>query len=323
MHHSYTYSEETAYPLTKVEVSKQVPYESWWRDDSDSEQTVFKSKLVYESATIKIDKQNEEKQPSLLDTHQKESQSNKLHTLMAEKANSKKEILVSLPVDSQKEPSKKRSYSILKTTGSNESLLCQLHWNHTKVLNVLQKFIKQHKVQSLVQARCNCSGDTKEFIEYLVSRHPKLHFLGVHPETEKIKACRHQMHTNALIEFAAKDVMKEVPIGFQLMWNLEGIHDQSYESILRFFIELKKKKYRYVGFLNIPNVSNERVVRKGTYIPVNVRAKPFSFPTPLWTVNQIGYDSQGHCLELLFYQVVQLPNMASDAYLKVFLSWIG
>ncbi|KAK4527781.1 hypothetical protein GAYE_SCF45G5712 [Galdieria yellowstonensis] len=323
-------SESNTFSVT-TRVDKEIPYERWWRDDTDYEQqqqqlscqpasSSSSSSFKVSSETHKVENSVQESTKPSTSPITKPANKENVAKNPKSRGNEKSAVASKAPSNEKKnkrEPTSKEQIASITCEDSYFSL------NESKVSLMLGKFIKQYRIESLVQGRCKPTKDTLEMIR-LVERYPNLRFLGMHPDAEVIENWKRKFGESLRLKFVVKDVMDEIPFGFHLMWNLEAIHDQPYETVLRFFVQLKRKKYKYVALIHVLNIQNERVLReKGTYLPINVRSKPFSLPMPLRMVKEVGKDHHGNSLQLLLYDISQLPDMENDDYLREFLSWIG
>ncbi|EME27118.1 uncharacterized protein Gasu_53380 [Galdieria sulphuraria] len=279
--------EESIFQITTAQVDKEIPYESWWRDDTDYEQQQQQlsnrpttSSFSHEEIFTEV--QGESSSDVSFQSSIRPSFSQKPKTTPINKETTKntnaREKKASV-TKNQSGVSKKEAKPTMKNmpvSSAKDIIFDEPHYfylNQTKVMLMLSKFIKQYRIESLVLGRCKNMEETMEMIK-VVERYPNMRFIGMHPDAKTIDKYRKKFGESLKRKFVVKDVMDEIPFGFHLMWNLEGIHDQPYETVLRYFVQLKRKKYKYVALIHVLNSSNEKVIRdKGTYIPINVRPK--------------------------------------------------
>ncbi|GJQ14145.1 hypothetical protein GpartN1_g5936.t1 [Galdieria partita] len=322
--------EESIFQITTSQVDKEIPYESWWRDDTDYEQLQQQlsnhpgPSLSHLETSTQVQNLNEKS----FKASPTPSFSQKPKTTAIKKETTKNANEMKAPKNPSASSKKKveQAKQSMRVSSTPDEIIDEPMYfslNQTKIMLMLSKFIKQYRIESVVHGRCKTMQETMDMIK-VVERYPNVRFLGMHPDSQTIDKYRKKLGESLRRKFVVKDVMDEIPFGFHLMWNLEGIHDQPYETVLRYFVQLKRKKYKYVALIHVLYSNNDKVIReKGTYIPINVRAKPFSLPMPLRMVKEVGKDRNGHLLQLLLYDISQLPDMENDEYLREFLSWIG
>jgi hypothetical protein len=160
--------------------------------------------------------------------------------------------------------------------------------------------IQRLDVHTIVDAPC---GDYYWLSTLDLSRH--LTWYRGYDIVPQVIEQNNQRFASEKISFEVSDLIKRTPPAAELILCRHLLIHLTFEDNLRVLRNFKNSGSRYLMITNQPHIeSNDEIIFTGSYRPVNLRLPPFSFPPPLFSIDDA--QAEGDKAEAAIFELAQI-----------------
>jgi len=163
----------------------------------------------------------------------------------------------------------------------------------------LQSILKKFQIKSILDIPC---GDFN-WMKFLNLENVK--YTGADIVDEIVQINKEKYYSDN-IEFKKLNIIEDKLPNVDLIFCRDCLGHFSFEDIIQALVNIKKSGSKYLMATSHSSIEENRDIKTGSWRPLNLLEEPFSFPMPIYTVNEKSTLNENLDKTMLLWKIEEI-----------------